>query len=148
MKKYHMNDSPKSGLNVRQAVPFFMVADMDKSLAFYVGGLGFKKKHTWDPNGKLEWCWLQLDDASIMLQQYKNVPDKKPGEGVSIYFICEDALKIYKQIASAGLSASEPFVGNKMWVTGLKDPDGYQIYFESPTDVPEETMFTEWAKTI
>jgi lactoylglutathione lyase len=33
-----------------------------------------------------------------------------------------------------------------MWVVGLKDPDGYQIYFESPTDVEEETLYTEWVK--
>jgi hypothetical protein len=28
-----------------------------------------------------------------------------------------------------------------MWVTGVADPDGYQLYFESPTDAAEES---EW----
>jgi catechol 2,3-dioxygenase-like lactoylglutathione lyase family enzyme len=28
--------------NVEQAVPFFMVSDMDASLRFYVDGLGFE----------------------------------------------------------------------------------------------------------
>jgi hypothetical protein len=28
-----------------------------------------------------------------------------------------------------------------MWVTSLKDPDGYRLDFESPTDVPEETVY-------
>jgi hypothetical protein len=31
-----------------------------------------------------------------------------------------------------------------MWVTSLSDPDGYRILFESDTDVPEETEFSEW----
>lgn len=31
-----------------------------------------------------------------------------------------------------------------MWVTGVKDPDGYNLYFESMTDVPEETKYSEW----
>jgi hypothetical protein len=30
-----------------------------------------------------------------------------------------------------------------MWVTGLDDPDGHKIYFESTTDVPEETKLSD-----
>jgi hypothetical protein len=36
-----------------------------------------------------------------------------------------------------------PFVGNRLWVTQLVDPDGYKLDFESPTDVPEETIYHE-----
>jgi lactoylglutathione lyase len=32
-----------------------------------------------------------------------------------------------------------------MWVTSLRDPDGYRIDFESYTDVAEETVFSEVA---
>ena len=56
-------------------------------------------------------------------------------------------LAIYNQIVSNALSVSEPFVGNNMWVVGLKDPDGYNIFFESPTSVPEETTYSDWVKT-
>jgi hypothetical protein len=30
-----------------------------------------------------------------------------------------------------------------MWVTGVLDPDGYHLLFESPTDVAEETEYAE-----
>ena len=30
-----------------------------------------------------------------------------------------------------------------MWVTILTDPDGYKLDFESPTDVPEETVYSD-----
>ena len=30
-----------------------------------------------------------------------------------------------------------------MWVTSLTDPDGYRIDFESATDVPVETVYSE-----
>jgi lactoylglutathione lyase len=134
--------------NVKQSVPFFMVTNMDSSLNFYIEKLGFTIKHQWEPRGKIEWCWLQLGNASIMLQEYRqNPPSEKLGEGVSVYFICEDALTIYNQITSNGLSTTEPFVGNNMWVVGLKDPDGYNILFESATDLPEETMYSDWIKT-
>jgi hypothetical protein len=29
-----------------------------------------------------------------------------------------------------------------MWVTSLRDPDGYKIDFESFTDIPEETVYS------
>jgi len=144
-----MNNDLKSNSNVKQAVPFFMVTNIDDSLNFYIKGLGFSIKQQWEPRGKIEWCWLQLDEGSIMLQEFRQNPStEKLGEGVSIYFICEDALTIYNKIIASGLSILEPFVGNKMWVVGLKDPDGYNIFFESPTDVAEETKYSDWAKTI
>lgn len=135
--------------NVKEAIPFFMVLRMPASLNFYVQGLGFELKNKWEPRGSIEWCSLQLGNAAIMLQEYRdNIPVDKKGEGVSVCFMCEDALTIYKQILSRGLSTtSEPFVGNNLWVVGLKDPDGYLIYFESPTDVPEGTTYSGWLKT-
>jgi lactoylglutathione lyase len=143
--------SPKN-INVKQAVPFFCVQDIDKSVRYYINGLGFQLVNQWIDNGKLRWCWLQLGDAAIMLQefwkegQHSNSPEGKLGQGVSICFICEDALAIYHEITSKGIQASEPFVGNKMWVTELTDPDGYKLFFESNTDVPEDTTYSEWRK--
>jgi len=69
--------------------------------------------------------------------------DHRVGEGVTICLICEDALAIYREITSRGIQASRPFVGNGMWVTSLSDPDGYRVDFESDTDVPEGTEFSE-----
>ena len=144
-----MSGPPKNQPNVKQAVPFFMVKDMKASVNFYVKGLGFSMAESWVDNGKLKWCWLVIDSAALMLQEYdekNNMPQGKPGEGVEIFFLCEDALAIYSQITSNGISASEPFVGNKMWVVQVKDPDGYKISFESFTDVAEETKYSEWKK--
>lgn len=141
-------DNPAENPNVKQAVPFFMVTDMEKSLHFYLRGLGFKLKIRWEPSGTIEWCWLQLGEASLMLQEYRNnVPTEKHGVGVSIAFMCNDALKIYRDIVERGLVPKEPFVGNNLWVTEIRDPDGYHLFFESPADVPEETRYSEWIKT-
>ena len=64
------------------------------------------------------------------------------GQGVSICFMCADAIAIYRELRSRGIAAQRPFVGNGLWVTSVTDPDGYQLHFESPTDVPEETVFS------
>jgi lactoylglutathione lyase len=144
-----MTSSGDSGPNVQQAVPFFMVANMEQSVRFYVDGLGFTMKYDWIDQGKLRWCWLQLGGAAVMLQEtstdghHGKAPEGKVGVGMSIYFICRDAVTLWRDFVSRGLAAKRPFVGNGMWVTEVSDPDGYDLYFESPTDVPEETIFSE-----
>jgi lactoylglutathione lyase len=135
--------------NVRQAVPFFLVQDINASIRFYVDGLGFAITHKWIDQGNLRWCWLELGEAALMLQERRDdgqhgpAPEGKVGIGVSIYFICNDALAIYRDITSRGIHARRPFVGNGMWVTQIPDPDGYDLFFESPTDVAEETVYSE-----
>lgn len=135
-------------MNVRQAAPFFAVSDIEASVHWYTAGLGFEVTRKWIDEGRLRWCWLQFGGAALMLQEFPKTghdswaPTGQVGEGVTIYFICEDALAIYRAIISRGISASRPFVGNGMWITSLADPDGYQLCFESPTDVAEETAFS------
>jgi lactoylglutathione lyase len=140
----------RGNANVKEAIPFFGVTDMQRSLKFYIDGLGFVMKLHWTPEGKLRWCMLQKDGARIMLQEFwkeghlTGVPVEKLGAGVSVCFICEDALVLYHEFTRNGCSSSEPFVGNGMWVTELDDPDGYKLCFESYTDVPEETRYSDW----
>jgi len=135
--------------NVKQAVPFFSVSNIEESVRYYVNGLGFEMTKKWEVEGKVRWCWLQHGSAALMLQEFRKeghnawVPAGKVGEGVSICFQCNDALTIYRDIRSRGIQATNPFVGNGMWVTSLSDPNGYKITFNSPTDVPEETEFVE-----
>ena len=147
-----MSDATKTETNVKQAVPFFRVADMQRSLRHYVDGLGFNVTRKWIDEGVLRWCWLEIGDAAIMLQEFRKeghdswVPKGKVGEGVSICFICQDALAIYREALTRGVKASRPFVGNGMWVTTIDDPDGYRLEFESLTDVAEETQYSEESK--
>lgn len=135
--------------NLKQAVPFFGVKDIEASVQFYVAGLGFEMTTTWRPEGKLRWCWLQRDEVAVMLQSFvtdgphANVPSEKLGAGVSICVMCEDAIALYQEFKSRNIEASRPFVGNGLWVTSVTDPDGYRLEFESPTTVPEGTEYAE-----
>jgi lactoylglutathione lyase len=115
--------------NVTQVVPFLGVSSMERSLRYYVDGLGFTIKNKWVVDGSVRWCWL--------------APHGKLGEGVSLCFQCEDAIAIYREVTSRGIEASEPQVGNALWDTTLSDPDGYRIHFASPTDTPEETKLSD-----
>jgi catechol 2,3-dioxygenase-like lactoylglutathione lyase family enzyme len=138
-------DLTTSTTNVQQAVPFFMVSSIEASLRFYIDGLGFQRTNQWVVDNKIRWCWLQLGGAALMLQEYRpeKIPAKKRGEGVSVCFQCKDALIIYHEALARGLKPKTPFVGNGLWVTAFTDPDGYKLDFESPTDVPEETVYSD-----
>lgn len=125
---------------------------MERSVRFYVDGLGFVMKNQWVVDGTLRWCWLTRGGASLMLQEFVKEghgglrPEGALGQGVSMCFQCENAVALYHEFRSRGIEAKEPFVGNSMWVMVLSDPDGYKLDFESATDVPEDTKLSEVEK--
>ncbi len=136
-------------MDVREVVPFFAVKEMRTSLAFYVEGLGFELEGKWVDEGVIRWCMLRIGNAAVMLQEFRTEGhdsrqfSENKGEGVSLFFFCDDAVEYYRNLRNRGIDASEPQVGNGMWVTSMSDPDGYNLYFQSPTDVPEETKLSE-----
>jgi len=144
-----MSASSPVKANVTQVIPFFCITDMERSLRYYVDGLGFTRTNQWVVDGQMRWCWLEFGGAALMLQTCaKKMLDSMPpggilGQGVSLWFQCEDAISIYHDVRSRGIEASEPQVGNGLWDTMLSGPDGYRLHFESPTDVPEETKLSE-----
>jgi catechol 2,3-dioxygenase-like lactoylglutathione lyase family enzyme len=129
-------------MNVKEVVPFLSVSSMERSIRFYIDGLGFAFRHKWEPDGQLRWCWLTLGGASLMLQEFTNAPPPVPG-GINLTFMCDDAIALYHDYRARGLDPSEPEVGNALWVTQVTDPDGYKLFFESPTDVAEDTKLSE-----
>src|SRR5258708_10044261 len=92
-----------AAVNVQQAVPFFLVSDMERSLRYYVGGLGFEMTKKWTPRGRIEWSWLQIGSASLMLQQFWKVPAVKVGVGVSGCFQWHEALAMYRGVNPRGI---------------------------------------------
>jgi len=135
--------------NVTQAVPFFGVTDIDASLRFYVDGLGFSVRQQWAPEGRVRWCWLERDGVAVMVQEFWNggahrgAPAGPLGQGVSVCFMCRDAIAIYHEATSRGLTPARPYVGNRLWVTSFRDPDGYRLDFESPADAEEDTVYAD-----
>src|SRR5689334_2011718 len=98
-------------VNVQQAVPFLWVHDLDASCRFYVDGLGFRMTRQWRDDGRLRWCWLELGDAALMLQEFwregrhRNVPQTPVGVGVSVAFICKDAVALHRDFTARGVEA-------------------------------------------
>ena len=120
-------------MNVKQTVPLMYVSDIDASCRFYCDGLGFSLDQKWEPNGKLAWCWLNLEGAAVMLQQ------GEPGDlgndpRINVYFLCEDVDVIYSAIrerVAAEPPTIESYGMKQLFVT---DPDGNRVCFENPVE--------------
>src|SRR5262245_23270417 len=122
---------------VRELVPLLFVQDIERSVAFYRDNLGFEIRGKWEPDGKLSWCRLQRDHSALMLQQAteEDEPAEGRGRGVGFCFICDDAAAVHAELCGRGLQLNAPevaFYGMKQLF--LKDPDGYELCFESPTE--------------
>ena len=120
---------------IRELVPLLFVQDIARSVAFYQQ-LGFSVAGTWEPDGKLAWCRLEREGSAIMLQQAEEEdgPAEGRGRGVGLFFNCDDVDALHAEFISAEVKTAPPhvaFYGMKQIF--LKDPDGYELCFESPT---------------
>ena len=95
--------------NVKQAVPLFSVSNIRAVGPLHVDGLGFSMTNQWNDGGRLRWCWLQRGGAALMLKEFPQtghdswMPSGKVGEGVAIYFVCEDAPAIFREVTAHGI---------------------------------------------
>ena len=142
-----MNETQlQAAAHIEQAVPFFWVRDVHASRRFFEDALGFSMAHQWIDGGRLRWCWLARDGVAVMLQEIAGEAAARGGGGaspdrsaISIYFICKDAIAMYRELRSRGVAARRPSVKNGMWITEVAGPDGHRLYFESVTDAREGT---------
>lgn len=123
---------------VHDLIPLLYVDDVDRSVAFYRDHLGFDIVESWEPDGRLTWCRVERDGASVMLQTA--CPDEdgsaeERGRGVAFFFLCDDADAMYEEVTASGLQVDPPtvaFYGMKQLF--VKDPDGYGLCFQNPTE--------------
>lgn len=119
---------------IRELAPLLFVADLPRSAAFYQDRLGFAMTNQWAPDGQLAWCRLERDESAIMLQQScdEDGPAEGRGRGVGFFFTCDDVDRLHGELLHRGLSVAPPqtaFYGMKQ--AFLRDPDGYQLCFQS-----------------
>ena len=133
--------------NVRQAVPFFRHHRHRGLNTLLRRRPGFKLKQQWAPAGRIRWCWLEHGDAALMLQEHwkdgRPAVRRRPlGQGSRFASCSADAIASITRRSRCG-SRRRGRSSAKLWVTPLTDPDGYHLDFESPTDVPEDTVYTD-----
>jgi PhnB protein len=119
-------------------MPYLVVKDADKALAFYQKAFGFEKKMSMPgPDGKTMHCEIVYRDYVIMFgPENPTNPCKSPlttgtQSPVGIYVYVDDVDAFFKRAKAAGAKVeSEPkdqFYGDRN--CALLDPDGYRWSF-------------------
>jgi hypothetical protein len=89
------------------------------------------------------WCWLQLGDAAIMLQEFLPNAGGRNRLGLKRrQFHVRRRRALYREFKSHGTQVRKRLCVGNLWVVLLTDPGRDRIEFESPTDAPEESEWT------
>ena len=126
-------------LELQGGCTLLSVFDMPTSLRFYRDLLGFEIHMNSDPepDGHIDWVWLRLNDANLMLntmfERSRRPPQPDPARiaahgDTQIYIGCQDLDAACQYLRAAGLDVKDPVVrpfGMKQLF--FKDPDGYQL---------------------
>jgi uncharacterized glyoxalase superfamily protein PhnB len=122
--------------------PNLVVADVERSLAFYKDVLGFSVTATVPEAGPFVFAWMQRDGVSVFLNSVASVQEnaalasRQVGGSNTLYIVVEadspaagvDAL--FASIGSrarANMGLTDQFYGMREF--GIEDPDGYVIFF-------------------
>jgi catechol 2,3-dioxygenase-like lactoylglutathione lyase family enzyme len=120
--------------------PFFIVRDLDPSIAFYVDSLGFKvtfKGPTDDPYFAI----VERDGARLMLKAFGDEvlplpnPKRHPWARWDAYINVSEVDSLYSEFRDRGIAFQSVLDVNSDNLRGfeLQDADGYVLYFGRPS---------------
>jgi catechol 2,3-dioxygenase-like lactoylglutathione lyase family enzyme len=126
-------------------IPEIDVSDLDRSLTFYVGVIGFRVVYD---RPEERFAFLDLDGARLMLEEaagpgrrFHAAPLERPyGRGVNFQIEVANVDALVERVRKAGFDPIIPIeerwyrrgeteLGNRQFVVG--DPDGYLLRFFS-----------------
>ncbi len=124
---------------IKSMTPNLMVQDVNKSIDFYRGVLGFEVIATVPDSGKFDWAWMKHGTVELMVQTMPSLVQDLPefkgkpiGATQTLYTKVEDVKKLFAHIkdkANVVLGLKTTFYGMEEF--SIKDPDGYLITFAS-----------------
>lgn len=111
--------------------------DVQRSLDFYVKGLGFKEVERMENNGALQGAMIAAGDAFLGVSQddFSKGRDRKKGVGLSIHIETDQDVKALAQRTKQAGIALDKELGPLPWGPigfSLKDPDGLTVFVSNP----------------
>jgi catechol 2,3-dioxygenase-like lactoylglutathione lyase family enzyme len=120
-------------LRLRELSAVLTVGDLDRSLRFYVEGLGFTVRERWERDGDLVGVDLVAGSCSLGLGQDDgtNARDRAKGEGFRLFAeTAQDLESLAQRLRSRGVEVSGP--DDQPWgvsTVTVVDPDGFTLTF-------------------
>lgn len=118
-------------LRLREVLPVLTVSDLDRSLRFYVDGLGFTVKERWEEDGKLLGVDLIAGSCSLGISQddWAKGRDRVKGVGFRLFAkTAQDLEQLAQGMRSRGVEVDGP--KTEPWgleVLTVVDPDGFKL---------------------
>jgi catechol 2,3-dioxygenase-like lactoylglutathione lyase family enzyme len=115
---------------IQKMSPQFLVTDLDRSITFYTGTLGFELEFRY----KDFYAGIIKDGCSIHLKTGKPSKEerenKRENNDLDIVFSVADVERLYEQLAEAPVDIVQPICdqpyGREFYIA---DPDGYILAF-------------------
>jgi lactoylglutathione lyase len=122
-------------MHVKSCMPVIPSADLEKSLRFWVEGLGLTMDRAMRQDGRLIGCMVHNEHLHFWLNQRAGTPITPENyEGVRLYWEPHDIRELRARLARLGYAVSEvtdrDYGQTEFFVT---DDDGYSHCFGVPT---------------
>jgi catechol 2,3-dioxygenase-like lactoylglutathione lyase family enzyme len=115
--------------------PFFIVSDVDRTIAFYRDKLGFEARFQ-EPKRNPFFAIIGRDGAQILVKSDKDVsplpnPRRHPSMRWDAYVRAPDPDALAAEFAAHGATFSAPLEDTHDGLRGFEicDPDGYKLFF-------------------
>ncbi len=117
---------------VRAVWPLLWVRDLEEAISFWTDGLGFSLVGADGPAGRRDWARLTRGGASVMLQSGAS---PSHSSAIVLYFVCEDVDALYAELSDRSVPVEPPTTASYgMRQLRVPDPEGHEIWFETPTE--------------
>ena len=109
------------------------VKDLERSLSFYIGKLGFSEMFRLERDGKVGLIYLRVTDTQYLELFPGGIGERAPDpQAVGYNHLClevPDIEQSVRELAALGIALTRPKIlaadGN--WQTWIQDPDGHPI---------------------
>ena len=124
---------------ITEAVPVFLVADIAKTMQWYVDRLGFSARAV-PPSPPHTFCILTKDDATIFLQELQgyvkaDMYEKRKGGVWNVYLQTDDVRSVFQAVSGhPDVVVVEDLEHRDYGQTefAIRDPNGYVLVFAEP----------------
>lgn len=121
--------------------PLLNVRDGEASIAFYKDALGFSVINEFADDDDMHWATLENGSIRLMINQRQKSAsperiERETFQGVVFYFEMDSVHRFYRKMRERGFLVTEPeAMPYGVDECYLRDPDGYELAFISPTDL-------------
>jgi catechol 2,3-dioxygenase-like lactoylglutathione lyase family enzyme len=129
-----------AGPVLEKMCPFFIVSNVDRSIAFYRDRLGFQSWHQ-QPEGEPFFAIVGRDGAMLFIKSGEAgpLPNSKRNHEMrwDAYVLVSDPDGLAEEFGERGVAFSAPLADTHDGLRGFEvtDPDGYVLFFGRPRQV-------------